>query len=112
MHLGYQGTGSIEHLELLVFGLLFDHLRDSMSAEDHDRVSALGIGGRDFLEFIHKYGASVAQGIHNIFVMHNFMTDIHRRTEHIQCTLNDFDGTIHTGAESTGIGHSNTGAYW
>ena len=37
-------------------------------------------------------------------VVHNFVAHINRRAEFVECTLDDLDGAVHTGAKTAWFG--------
>ena len=69
-----------------------------MGAEDDDDV----VG--HLVEFIDEDGAAVAQVFDHELVVHHFVTDVDRRAEDFQRTVDDLDRSVHTRAEAAGIG--------
>jgi hypothetical protein len=59
---------------------------------------------RHLVEFIDEDSAFLFEVINDKAIVNDFMADINRRAEQLDCPLHDFDGAIDTGAESAGVG--------
>src|ERR1700744_1962007 len=94
MDLSYQGARCIDNMQTPLLSLAPDGWRDSMRAEDRARSR------RHLVQLLDKDGARIAQLIHHVLVMHDFLTHIHRRAVKIQGDLDDVDSSHHSGAES------------
>ena len=64
--------------------------------------------GRNFVQLIHEDGAARAQILDDVAIMHDLVTDIDRRAVFLQRTLDDFDGSLHTGAEAPRLSENDT----
>jgi hypothetical protein len=69
-----------------------------VGAEDRHRV------GRHFGKVFDKARAFGLQTLHNMLVVHDFVTHIDRRTELLQRALDDLDGAHDAGAETARLG--------
>src|SRR5690554_2373940 len=69
-----------------------------MSTENNNDVI------RHFIQLVNENCTALAQGIHNEFVVNNFMTHINRRAEYIERTINNIDCAVYTGTETARIG--------
>ena len=100
MHFGDQWTGGVEHLQSALLGLFLHHPGDTVGTENND-----GVVGH-LVQFLDENRAPAAQSIHHEAVVHHLMTHINRRPEHVQGTVDDGDGAIDAGTETTGIGET------
>ena len=98
MHLGDQRTGGVDHWQLTLGRQLLDTLGDSVGGEYRHRARG------DFVQFVDEHCSPSAQIFHHMAVVHDFVTHIDRRAEFLQRPLDDFDGPLHTGAETAGLG--------
>lgn len=96
--LGDQRAGSVEDFQAPVGSFVLDRLGDAMGAEDHQ-----GIVGH-FVQLIHEDGAPVAQVIHHVLVVDHFVAHVDGGAEDLQGPVDDFDGSVHPGAEAAGVG--------
>ena len=101
MHFGHQRTGGVEHAQAARFGIAAHGLRHAMRAENQR------CAGRHLVEVFDKHRAFFAQIIDHKFIVNDFMPHINRRAMQCDGALNDFDGAINTGTETTGIGEEN-----
>ena len=100
VHLDDQGTGGVDDLEPPTVPLLPDFLGDAVGAENHDRPV------RHLVELLHEHRALLAQGIHDVPAMDDFVTDIDRRAVGLEGQLDDVDGPVHPGTEAPRIGQN------
>ncbi len=98
MHLGYQRTGGVEHLQAALLGFLSNGLRNAMGAEDDDDVV------RHLIQLLDEDRTAGTQVFHDELVVHDLMSHIDRRTEDFQGAVDDFDGAIYTRAEAARVG--------
>jgi len=98
MHLGDQRAGRIEHFKAAPRSLCPHSLGNAMGTEDDDDVV------RHLIQFFDKDCATGAQVFNDKFVVHHFVANIDRRTEYFQSAIDDFNRTVHPGAEATGVG--------
>ncbi len=101
VHFGDQRTGRVEHPQAALIRFAAHRLRHAVGAENNGCI----IG--HFAQLVHEHGAAFAQMIDHVPIVHHFVTHIDRRAEQIQRPLHDFDGAIHTGAETTRVGQNN-----
>jgi hypothetical protein len=95
---GHQRAGRVEYLQLALPCFLLYGLRYAVCAE-YD-----GAARRDFIKFLDEDRAFRAQVVYHKFVMDDLVANVNRCAVHLQCTLDDFDRTVNTSAEPTGIG--------
>src|SRR5699024_5078676 len=98
VHLGHQWASGIEHFESAPLGLVLDRFGDAVGTENDNGV----IG--NLIEFLDKHGATLTQAIHHIAVMNHFMANIDGWPEHVQGTVDDFNGAVDARAETTRVG--------
>ncbi len=98
VHLGHQWAGSVEHLEGAGLGHLAHRLGDTVGGEDNDAVIGY------LIQLLDEHGSGILELVHHIAVVHHLMADIDGGTELLQCTLDDADGAVDTGAKAAGIG--------
>src|SRR5262249_12551378 len=101
MHLGDQRTGSVEHLQPALVCLFAHGLGHAVGAEDHR--GAVG----HFVQFFHEHGAVVAEFVDYVAVVHHLVTHVDGRAIGFERTLDDGDGAVYAGAETTRIGEQN-----
>jgi hypothetical protein len=78
-------------------GFFPDFLGHSVRAENDDRAV------RNLVEFLHKDGTFLAQGIHDMPAVHNLMAHINRGAVGRKREIHDFNGAIDAGAEAAGF---------
>src|ERR1700683_4768356 len=71
-----------------------------MGGKDRNRV------GRNFGKVFDKARALGLKALHNVLVVHNFVTDIDGRTELLQRPFDNLDGAHHAGTEATRLGEN------
>jgi hypothetical protein len=91
-------TRGIEHREAAARGLVLHRGGHAVRGED-DR-GAIG----HLVEFIDEHRAELAQPLDHVHVMHHLVPHVDRRAEHPDGALDDVDGAIDAGTESTGVG--------
>ena len=69
-----------------------------MGAEHGDRIR------RHFGQILDEDRALVFQAFDNVFVVHDLVPDIDRRSEPLEGKLDDLDRTVDAGAEAAGSG--------
>jgi len=69
-----------------------------VGAENYSRII------RYLIQFLHKHGALVPEGIDYVFIMYDLVADVDRGTEEFQGTFYNLDGPVNAGTKSTGIG--------
>ena len=79
-------------------GLVADGLGHAMRAEDH------GGAVRHLVQLFHEDRAALLQVVDDEAVVHHYMAHVDRRTERFDGALDDLDGAVDAGAETTGIG--------
>src|SRR5690606_23906729 len=94
MHFSNQWTGRVEHLQPAPVCFLLDRLRNTMSTENNNDVT------RHYIQLVNENCTALAQGIHDEFVVNNFMTHINRRAEYIERTINNIDCAVYTSTET------------
>ena len=101
VNFGDQRAGRIKDFELATLSLALHFLGNAMGAEND--VTVIG----DLAEFVDKYSALLLEIIDHVTVMHDFMTDIDWGTKESYRAFDNFDGAVHSGAKSAGIGKQN-----
>ena len=94
MNLGHQRAGCVKDLQLPLLGVLTHLHRDPMGTHDHAGAQ------RHLVQIFHKDCALVAQIIHDMVVVNDFMPNVDGRTELFKGTLHNFNGTLHACAKS------------
>src|SRR5580698_5781936 len=94
MHFGDQRTCGVDHMQIPIFGLLAD--RGSHAVRAEDGASADG----NFIQFFDEYGASLAQLIHDVFVVDNFFAHINWRPIQVQGDLDYIDSPYYASAKA------------
>src|SRR5262245_19885760 len=69
-----------------------------MRGEDHRRAI------RHLVELLDEHRAEPAQAFDDVHVVHHLVPDVDRRSEHRERALDDVDGAVDAGAETTWIG--------
>jgi hypothetical protein len=95
--LGHQGTGRIEDAEIASFRRAAHLLGDAVSAENER-----GTVG-DVIDILDEDCAALLEPIDDEPVMDDLMADINRGAVEIKYALDDLDGAVDTGTESTGV---------
>jgi hypothetical protein len=86
MHLGYQWTGGVDHLQIAFALASRPHRgRNPMRAENHARAHGY------FLQLFHENGPGFAQLVHYVTVMDDLLADINRRAIEVQRDLDYVD---------------------
>ena len=98
VHFRHQRTGGVEYLEPALRRFAAHGLRDAVRAEDD------GGAGRHFVEFLDENRAALAQVLDDETVVHDFVAHVDRRAQGFDRALDDLDGAIDAGAETSGIG--------
>jgi hypothetical protein len=93
VHFGHQRAGGVNHLKPAANGILADLGRDAVSAEN--RPGAFG----NLVHLFHKHGSGLAQTVHNVLVVNDFLADENGWAVEIQSNLDHVDCPHHTGAE-------------
>ena len=88
MNFGYQRASGVIHLQAATLGFFTDLLRDSVRTVNNNRSFW------NFFNLINKYCALLAQLIHHVFVMNNFMANVNGGTKTTQCLIHDIDSTV------------------
>src|SRR5579862_5922910 len=96
MDFGDQRAGGINHTQQAVLGFLANRGWNAVSTENENGI------GRDFLNGFDKDGASAAELLDNISVVHDFVVHIDGRAIRLQRKLNDIYCADDTGAKSAG----------
>ncbi len=98
VHLGDQRTGGVDHRQVSLGGQLLDPLGDTVGGEDGHRAR------RDLVQLVDEHRATGAQVLHDVPVVHDFVTHIDRRAVFLQRPLDDLDRPLDAGAETAGLG--------
>ncbi len=98
MDLGDQWAGRVEHGEPTRGGARAHRLGDAVCGENAGR--AVG----NLVDFFDEDRALGTQIIDDEAVVHHLVTDVDRRAQSLEGTLDDFDRTIDAGAEPARIG--------
>jgi len=98
VHLGHEGTGCIEHFELARLGIAPHLLGHAVRAEDHRGAF------RHLREVLDEHRAFLPQVLDHELVVHDLVAHVDRSAVQAQRTLDDFDGAIDAGTETTGVG--------
>ena len=106
VHLGYQRTGGIEHIESPGRGFRADALRNAMRRE-HDGRPLGNLG-----QFLDEHRALLLQVVDDKFVVDDFVAHIDRRAMLRQCPLHDRDGTVDTRTKTARVGEDDVHARW
>src|SRR5215469_10694280 len=94
MHFCNKRAGGVDDLQAPFFCLAANGGRNPVGAED-------GAGARgDFVQFLHEDGARIAQLVHYVLVMHDFLADINGRPVKVQSDLDYVDGAHYASAEA------------
>ncbi len=94
MDLGDERAGGVEHRQTARGGLLFDRLGYPVGAEDGARAR------RNLVKLVHENRALAAQLVHDMTIMHDFVTDIDRSAVKIDRALDNLDGADHARAKT------------
>src|ERR1700722_8922988 len=81
--------------------MFFDFFGNAMCAENRHGAC------RYFVRLLDKLHAFLSQALHDMRVMHDFMTYINRRPEFIERHFDDFDSTFDSGTKTAGLGEDN-----
>ncbi len=100
VHLGDQRAGGVEDGQASGGGFFLDPAGDAMGAEHGDRI------GRDLMQVLDEHRALGLQAFDHVFVMHDLMPHIDRRTVLLQRALDDLDGAHDAGAEPARLGQN------
>jgi hypothetical protein len=87
MDLGHQGAGGVEHGQAAGGSLFLDAPGHAMGAEDGYRQR------RNLRQILDEDRTLGFKAFDHVFVMHDLVPDIDRRTVFLESALNDFDGT-------------------
>ena len=98
VHLGHQGTGGVEHLEISPLRLILDGLGDAVRREDDG--GAIG----HLVELADEHGAHRPQPLDDMAVVDHLMAHEDRCTVELDRPLDDVDGAVDAGAEAARIG--------
>ena len=97
MDLGDQGAGGIEDGQAAGGGLFLDAAGYAMGAEHGYRLR------RNLRQVLDEDRALGFEAFDHVFVMHDLVPDIDRRTVFLERALNDFDGTHDARTKSAGL---------
>jgi hypothetical protein len=97
MDFGHERTRGIEYLELRRLGFAPHGMGNPVSTEDQNAA------GWNFIEVFDKYCSLFFQILHHETVVHHFMPHVDRGTVCTQRTLDNFDCTVHSCAETAGV---------
>ena len=95
VHLGDQRTGGVEIHQLPPLGILGHRFRHAMGREN-DRILAW-----NFVQFLDEDGAFLFQRLHHMPVVDNLVAHIDRGAIAFQGALDDLNGAVDTGTESS-----------
>jgi hypothetical protein len=96
-------TGGVEDLEPARRRFLADRLRNAVRAEDHYRIV------RNVGKGFDEDRAAGFEPVDDVAVVHDFVADINRGAETLQCLFDDRDRPVDTGTEATWIGKERNG---
>jgi len=96
VHLGDQGTGSVDDFQGTRLGLIANGWRHTVGTEYQYRAVRYRINGFD------KNRSTAAQLLHNIRVMNDFVMHVHRRPISFERQLNNIHGAHYPGTEAPG----------
>ena len=98
MNFGDQRTGGINYSKMFCLRPGSDFRRNTVGAEnDHCPL-------RDLVDFIHKDGSLGRERLDHVLVMDNLPAHINGGLEKLKGHVNNINGPIHTGAESSRLG--------
>ena len=98
VHFGHQWTSCIKHFQAAGRRFKSNSPRYTMGTEDK------GGTGRHFIQAFHEYRSASAQVVDHKLVMHDFMPHVNRCPQHIQRTIDDFNGAVDAGTETPRVG--------
>ncbi len=98
VHLGDQRTGGVE-IDHAAPPRLFVHGPGRAVGRDDDRPILRRVG-----DILDEHGSEPLEALHHVAVVHNLVTDEHRRTVLGQRLFDDLDGPVDAGAEATRAG--------
>jgi hypothetical protein len=101
MNLCHQRAGRIEDSQIPSLGLPPNGLGYTVGTEYHQRSFGY------LSQFIYKYRAPLPQARDHGSIMNHFMTHIDRRAKFIDCSIDYFYRSIHSGTEAPGIRQHN-----
>ncbi len=94
MDFGYERASGVNNAQLALLRFVTHSWRHSVGAENQN--CAVGNFGNRFNE----NRAALAELLHDVTVVHNFVMDVHRRPVNFQRQLDDIHGAHHAGAET------------
>jgi hypothetical protein len=95
---GYQWASGIKHLQASTLCLFLNRAGYAMGAKNNDRL----VG--HFGQLIDKYRTASAQVIDYVTVVNHLVAHIHRPAKHLEGAIDDVDGTIYPGTETSRVG--------
>ncbi len=98
MNLGDQRAGRIDHRQPTIRRCFLDALGDAVSGKHRHRSR------RNFIKLIDEHRAPSPQILHDMPVVHDFVTHVDRRSVFLQRAFDDFDCPLDAGAEAAGLG--------
>ena len=101
MHLGDQRAGGIDHFQMALRGLLANRGSHAVRAEDGPRTR------RHFVQFLDEDGAGLAQFVHHVLVVYDFLAHVDRRTVEVERDLHHVDRPYDTGAKASRLEQKN-----
>src|SRR3974390_1164205 len=101
MHLGHQGTGRVDNLQMLCRGFLSHFRRGPMRTEDGYRAC------RNVVNLLDKDHAPGPEGLDHVAIVHNLLANVDGAFENGQGYFHDFDGSVHAGTEAAWLWQTN-----
>jgi LmbE family N-acetylglucosaminyl deacetylase len=98
MNLGHERTGGIKHFEISAAGVITDFSRNTVGTHDDPGANW------NLVKILDKNRALIAKIRDDMIVVHDLMAHVDRGAESLERALNDFDGTLHPGTKSSGLG--------
>jgi hypothetical protein len=92
VHLGHQGAGRVDGVEVARGGRRADGRRDAVRREHEARALGHLVG------LVHEDRAAVAQRLHDVLVVHDLLAHVHRGAVGLEGLLDRHDGTVDAGA--------------
>ena len=101
MHFGHQGAGCVKDLQAAAFRLILHCAGYTVSTENNDGII------RHFRKFIHEHSTTSAQIVHNMPVVHHFMSHVDGPTKDFEGAIHNINSAIDSGTESSRVSKNN-----
>ena len=98
VHLGDQRAGRVDHRQTAFGRQLLHTFGNAMGGEDGHGT------GRDLIQLVDEHRTTGTQVLDHVSIVDDLVADVDRRAILLQGSLDDFDCSLHAGAEAAGLG--------